>query len=143
MDNNRAAKFRNLSNGLNIATIDKNGMVKVACYRHCGNLNSLQELFEDFGPLLKLLQGLVNPVGSLYCSTFKPSNVHSSGPIGYGVSIENLRGMAGILQFQEHVRDITAPYDRVVVVKLQCYRAREYIFFNFVCTLILINNKQK
>ena len=59
-------------------------------------------------------------IGSLYCSTFKPSNhsnVHSSVPIGYGVSIDHLRGMTGILQFQDHVGDITAPYDREAVVK--------------------------
>ena len=43
--------------------------------------------------------------------------MHSSGPVGYGVSVDHLRGMAGILQFQEHVGDITTPYDRDAVVK--------------------------
>ena len=32
------------------------------------------------------------------------------------MSIDHLSGMAGILQFQEHVGDITAPYDGEAVV---------------------------
>ena len=61
-------------------------------------------------------------IGSLYCSTFKRSNysyMHSSGPIGYGVytSSEGPPGMAGILQFQKHIGDITVPYDREAALK--------------------------
>ena len=79
------------------------------------------------------LLGLVNlAIGSLYCSTFKLSNysyVHSSGRLGYGVSIDLLRGMAGILQFQEHVGDITAPYDREAVVKAFCWLKRNNLLY--------------
>ena len=32
----RAVKFENLSYGLMIVTMDKNGVTKVACCRHCG-----------------------------------------------------------------------------------------------------------
>ena len=85
------------------------------------------ELFDDFELLPDCIKGIAGfgesrrlATGSLYCSTFKPSNysyVHSSGPIGYGVSIDHLRGMAGILQFQKHIGDITVPYDREAVLK--------------------------
>ena len=85
--------------------------------RHCGNINSSEELFDDFESLPDCIKDVAGfgesrrlTIGSLYCSTFKPSNysyVHSSGPIGYGVSIDHLRGMAGILQFQKHIGDIT------------------------------------
>ena len=122
----RAAKFENLSYGLTIVTVDKNGVVQVACCRHCGNLTSAEEVYDNCGPLpdcIKDVSGFGESwrlaIGS-YCSTFKPTNyayVHSSGPIGYGVSVDHLRGMAGILQFQEHVGDITTPYDRDAVVK--------------------------
>ena len=123
----RACKFENLSYGLTIVTKDMNGVLKVACCRHCGSLNSAEELFDDFESLPDCIKGVSGfgesrrlAIGSLYCSTFKPSNysyVHSSGPIGYGVSIDHLRGMAGILQFQKHIGDITAPYDREAVLK--------------------------
>ena len=33
------------------------------------------------------------------------------------MSIGHLRGMAGILQFQKHIGDITVPYDREAVLK--------------------------
>ena len=92
-----------------------------------GNFNSSEELFDDFESLPDCIKDIPGfggsrrlAIGSLYCSTFKPFNysyVHSSGPIGYGVSIDHLRGMAGILQFQKHIGDITVPYDREAVLK--------------------------
>ena len=92
--------------------MDKNGVLKVTCCRHCGNLNSVEELFADFEPLPDCIKGIAGfgeshrlAIGSLYCSTFKPSNysyVHSSGPIEYGVSIDHVGGIAEILQFQKH-----------------------------------------
>ena len=36
----RASKFENLSYGLAVVTMDKDGVLKVVCCRHCGNLNS-------------------------------------------------------------------------------------------------------
>ena len=100
----RASKFENLSYSLSIETMDKDGVLKVACCRHCGNLNSSEELFDDFESLPDCIKDVAGfgesrrlAIGSLYCSTFKPSNysyVHSSGPLGYGMSIDHLRGMA-------------------------------------------------
>ena len=46
----RAAKFENLSYGLTIVTVDKNGVVQVACCRHCGNLTSAEEIYDNLGP---------------------------------------------------------------------------------------------
>ena len=43
--------------------------------------------------------------------------MHSSDPIGYGVSTDHLRRMEGILQLQKHIGDIIAPYDREAVLK--------------------------
>ena len=81
--------------------MDKNGVLKVACCRHCGNLNSVEERIDDFEPLpdcIKRVAGFGESrrlaIGSLYCSMFKPSNysyVYSSGPIGYCVSIDHLK----------------------------------------------------
>ena len=99
----RASKFENLFStaySLTIVTMDKDGVLKVACCRHCGNLSSSEELFDDFESLPDCIKDDVAgfdeirtlAIGSLYCSTFKPSNysyVHSSGPIGYGVSIDH------------------------------------------------------
>ena len=100
-----------ISYSLTIVTMDKDGVLKVACCRHCGNLNSSEELFDDFESLPDCTKDVAGfgesrrlAIGSLYCSTFKPSNyfyVYSSGPIGYGVSIDHLRDMAGILQFKK------------------------------------------
>ena len=79
-------------------------------------LTPVKSYFESLPDCIKDVAGFGESrrlaIGSLYCSTFKPSNysyVHSSGPIGYGVSIDHLRGMAGILQFQKHIGDITVP----------------------------------
>ena len=95
---------------------------------------SVEELLDDFEPLPGCIKAVARfggsrrlAIGSLYCSTFKPSNysyVHSSRPNGYGVSIDHLRGMARILQFQEHDGDITAPYSREAVVKAFCWLKR-------------------
>ena len=108
-------------------TLDKDGVLKVGCCRHCGNLNSSEELFDDLESLMDCIKGVAGfgesrrlAIGSLICSTFKPSNyyyVHSSGSIGYGVSIDHLRGMAGILQFQKHIGYVTVPYDREAILK--------------------------
>ena len=101
----RASKFENLSNSLTTVTMDKDGVLKVACCRHVVTLtpvNSSEELFDDFESLPDCIKDVAGfgesrrlAIGTLYCSTFKPSNysyVHSSGPIGYGVSIDHLRG---------------------------------------------------
>ena len=100
----------------------------MAYCRHYGNLNSSEGLLDDFELLTDCIEGVAGfgesrrlAIGSLYCSTFKLSNyhsyVHSSGPIGHGVSIDHLRCMAVILQFQKHFGDITVPYDREAVLK--------------------------
>jgi hypothetical protein len=74
-------KLEKLSYGLTIVTMDKKGVLKVAYCRHCGNLNSNEEFFDDFELLpncIKVVAGFGEShrlaIGSLYCSTFKPSN---------------------------------------------------------------------
>ena len=78
----RASQFENLSYSLTIVTMDKDGVLKVAYCRHCGNLNSSEEFFyDDFEPLPDCIKGVARfgesrrlAIGSLYCSRFKPSN---------------------------------------------------------------------
>ena len=60
----RAAKFENLSYGLTIVTIDKNGVVKVACCRHCGNLTSADmTILDHYLIVLRTFLGSVSPGG--------------------------------------------------------------------------------
>ena len=67
---------------------------------------------------------LVSPeglLGSLFCSTFMPSNysyVHSSGKMGFSMNVAHLRGMAGMLEFGDLSEgDITTVYDRKSVFR--------------------------
>ena len=82
----------------------KDGVLEVACCRHCSNLNSSEQLFDDFESLPDCIKAVAGfgvshrlAIGSLYSSTFKQLNysyVRSSSPIGYGVSIDHLRDIA-------------------------------------------------
>ena len=41
--------------------MDKDGVLKVACCRHCGNLNSSEELFDDIESLPDCIKGASPP----------------------------------------------------------------------------------
>ena len=53
-----ASKFKNLSYSLTIVTMDKDGVLKVVSCRHCGNLISGEELFDDFESLPDCIKGV-------------------------------------------------------------------------------------
>ena len=117
----RAEKFNHLAYNLTVVTTDKSGVEKVACCRHCGSSKATEELYDDFGTLPDCMKDVAGfgesrrlALGSLYCRTFKPSNYS----IEYSVTVDHLKGIAGLLQFEEHSGDITAPYDKEAVLPL-------------------------
>ena len=85
-------------------------------------------MHDDFGDLPDCIRAVSGfgesrrlALGSLFCSTFKPSNysyVHSSGKMGFSMNVAHLRGMAGMLKFVDLSEgDITTGYDRESVLR--------------------------
>ena len=123
----RATQFQYLSFNLSTAERDVRGQPRVGSCRHCACRASPENLFDNFGVIpdcIKAVAGFSESrrlaLGSLYCSTFKPSNysyVHCSGKMGFSMNTAHLKGMAGILKFGDPSEgDITAPYNREAVL---------------------------
>ena len=85
------------------------GQPRVGSCRHCASAERPEQLHDDFGDLPDCICAVSGfgesrrlTLGSLFCSTFKPSNysyVHSSGKMGFSMNVAHLRGMAGMLKF--------------------------------------------
>lgn len=143
----RATKFQGLSYSLTVAEKDVRGQPRVGSCRHCANKTTPENLFDDFGDIpdcIKAVSGFGESrrlaLGSLYCSTFKPSNysyVHCSGKVGFSMNTAHLRGMAGMLKFGDPSEgDITAPYNRENVLRaFQWLRKNNPLYSRFMAQL--------
>ena len=124
----RATTFQGISFNLCVVEKEVSGQPRVGSCRHCASAERPEELHDDFGDLPDCIHAVSGfgesrrlALGSLFCSTFKPSNysyVHSSGKMGFSMNVAHLRGMAGMLKFGDLSEgDITTGYDRESVLR--------------------------
>ena len=124
----RATTFQGISFNLCVVEKEVSGQPRVGSCRHCASAERPEELHDDFGDLPDCIRAVSGfgesrrlALGSLFCSTFKPSNysyVHSSGKMGFSMNVAHLRGMAGMLKFGDLSEgDITTGYDRESVLR--------------------------
>ncbi len=127
----RATQFQLVSYNLTILERDVKGQPRTGSCRHCAHRTSPENLFDHFREIPECIKAVAGfgesrrlALGSLYCSTFKPSNysyVHCSGKMGFSMNTAHLRGMAGMFKFGDPSEgDITTPYNRESV--LTAYR---------------------
>ena len=113
-----------------ICVVEKevSGQPRVGSCRHCASAERPEQFHDDFGDLPDCIHAVSGfgesrrlALGSLFCSTFKPSNysyVHSSGKMGFSMNVDHLRSMAGMLKFGDLSEgDITTGYDRESVLR--------------------------
>ena len=124
----RATTFQGISFNLCVIEKEVSGQPRVGSCRHCASAERPEELHDDFGDLPDCIRAVSGfgesrrlALGSLFCSTFKPSNysyVHSSGKMGFSMNVAHLRGMAGMLKFGDLSEGhITTGYDRESVLR--------------------------